>query len=123
MRRQCAHWLAMTAKILPSALKIDALRNEKYVIARERSDRGNPFPGIRKDANARRAFQLHRQTIIYRSKQGTAGGNSTGGVLLSRQILNPLALLQHDRAQDAFDEIRGEGDGEQRENRHVREPA
>ena len=29
------------------------------VIARERSDRGNPFPGIRKDANARRAFQFH----------------------------------------------------------------
>ena len=44
---------------LPSALKIDALRNEKYVIARERSDRGNPFPSIRKDANARRAFHLH----------------------------------------------------------------
>jgi hypothetical protein len=58
--RQCDHWLAMTGKILHSAPKIGALRNENRVIAREQSDRGNPFPGIRKDANARRAFQLHR---------------------------------------------------------------
>jgi hypothetical protein len=64
----------MTAKILPSALKIDALRNENYVIARERSDRGNPFPGIRKDANARRAFQLHRQTIIYKNGDYVSSG-------------------------------------------------
>ena len=40
--RQCDHWLAMTGKILHSAPKIGALRNENRVIAREQSDRGNP---------------------------------------------------------------------------------
>ena len=58
---QPAGWFAMTQFSLHKAVILGAKSKIFSVIASQCSHwRGNPFPGIRKDANACRAFRLHR---------------------------------------------------------------
>ena len=42
---------------------------------------------------------------------------------LYRQILNPLALLQHERTDGALDQVGGQADGEQGDNGKIGKPA